>query len=297
MNFAARPLKDFTVSLSISAGKETSTLGFTAPEVNRTTLRIVAALIGQGAGIAFGHDWRDDGVMESVHAVVERFHAPIREPHRKPLLINLVVWPDKPHFGERERHRLKETLDIEEVALPPSLSNYTEDRDPARYPYLRSRALTYLRRRLTILSNARICLGGKLSGYSGRYPGIVEEAYLAIRAGQPTFIAGVLGGAARQMISSLTKCNSPNDLCPDVPIAKLYRDPPIYEHRHENNEDSQWSPEVVWETFASIELRGLSAKNKLSIDENRQLFNTQSVDEAIELILTGLGRLAQQKAD
>ncbi len=297
MSARTRPLTGFTVGLSISGGKETAALGFTAPEVNRTTLRIVAALVGQGAGITFGHDWRDDGVMESVHAFIERFHPPIREPYSKPLLINLVVWPDKPRLAERERDRLKDTLIVEEAGLPPSLNNYMNDRNPAMYPYLRSRALTHLRHRLTRLSNARVCLGGKLSGFSGRYPGIVEEAYLAIRAGQPMFIAGVLGGAASRMINALTQCNSPNDLCPEVPVARLYRDPPVDEHGPENPDDSQWSHEVVWQAFASLGVRGLSAKNKLSAEENQRLFDTQSVDETIELILTGLGRLAQQKAE
>jgi hypothetical protein len=51
----------------------------------------------------------------------------------------------------------------------------------------------------------------------------------------------------------------------------------------------------VWRAFASLGVPGLSAKNKLSVDENQQLFTTQSVDQAIELILTGLGRLNQER--
>jgi len=296
MSTPIRLLAGCAVGLSISEGKETVTHGFTATEVNRTTLRIVAALVGQGAGIVFGHDWRDDGVMDSVHGFIERFQPPLTERHRKPVLTNVVVWPDKPRLAEPERRRLKDTLSIEEAGLPPTLTNYNNERDPAKFAYLRSRALTHLRHRLIRLSNARICLGGKLSGYSGRYPGIVEEAYLAIRAGQPTFISGVLGGAASQMISALNQSSSPTDLSPDVSVARFYRDRPVDEHQPEDPDDLQWSPETVWRTFISLGVPGLSARNKLSPDENQQLFTTQSVGEAIELVLTGLGRLAQHNA-
>jgi hypothetical protein len=289
MSVLTRPLTGSTVGLSISNGKETTALGFSAPEVNRTTLRIVVALLGQGAGITFGHDWRDDGVMDSVHAFVERFYSPLNENHHPPL-INLVVWPDKPRLDEADRQRLKDTLNVEEVGLPPELRNYMNDTNPILYPYLRSRALTHLRRRLTGLSNARICLGGKLSDYSGRYPGIVEEAYLAIRAGQPIFMAGLLGGATCAMINALKQINTPTDLCPEVPVARFYRERQVEQPQSENLDDLQWSSQAVWQAFATLGVDGLSDLNQLSVEENHQLFTTQSVEGAIELILTGLGR-------
>jgi hypothetical protein len=229
--------------------------------------------------------------MDSIHGFAQQFQPPSTEQFPRPLLTNLVVWPDQPRLTEFERRQLKETLSVQEAGLPPTLSGHTNDRDSARYAYLRSRALTHLRHQLTELSNARICLGGKLSGYSGRYPGIVEEAYLAIRAGQPAFMSAILGGAASQIIRALTKSNSPKDLCPEVPVAKFYRDRPVDEPLPENPDDLQCNAEHVWRTFTSVGVAGLSAKNKLSVEENQQLFNTQSIDEAIRLILIGLGRL------
>jgi hypothetical protein len=142
MSVPTRPLTGCAVGLSISEGQETAALGFTAAEVNRTTLRIVAALVGQGAAIVFGHDWRDDGVMDSVHSFVERFEVPFTARTRRAPLTNLVVWPDKPRLAGPERRRLQRTLAVEEAGLPPALSEYRNDRDPTRYAYLRSRALT-----------------------------------------------------------------------------------------------------------------------------------------------------------
>lgn len=75
-----------------------------------------------------------------------------------------------------------------------------------------SMALTQIRKRLPEHCNARLVIGGKTTprsslnpkGYSGRLPGIVEEALYAVRAGQPLFIAGGFGGAAAVLASLLS---------------------------------------------------------------------------------------------
>lgn len=43
----------------------------------------------------------------------------------------------------------------------------------------------------------RICLGGKLEGYEGKEPGIVEEARFALEFNKPLYLLGGFGGAAR----------------------------------------------------------------------------------------------------
>jgi hypothetical protein len=85
-----RALAGWTVGLSVSDTAETSIRGFPAAEINRIVLRIVSALLGQGAAVSFGHDWRDDGVMEAVHGYVERFRPAINEHHSSPMLWNFV---------------------------------------------------------------------------------------------------------------------------------------------------------------------------------------------------------------
>jgi len=45
--------------------------------------------------------------------------------------------------------------------------------------------------------------GGRTSGAAGRYPGVIEEAFLALRASKPLYLAGILGGATRQVIDAI----------------------------------------------------------------------------------------------
>ncbi|HZC97659.1 MAG TPA: hypothetical protein VE267_16330, partial [Bradyrhizobium sp.] len=64
MNPYQRPLQGCTIGLSISESADSTALGFPPWQINDVTVQMVAALFGQGASVVFGHDWRDDGVME-----------------------------------------------------------------------------------------------------------------------------------------------------------------------------------------------------------------------------------------
>ena len=59
--------------------------------------------------------------------------------------------------------------------------------------------LTTLRRYLTLLLDpgCRICFGGKIDGFQGREPGVMEEARLALMYEKPLFLMGGFGGATR----------------------------------------------------------------------------------------------------
>ena len=46
-------------------------------------------------------------------------------------------------------------------------------------------------------------MGGKLKGYQGLWPGVLEEGVIALRAGQPLYLLGLFGGAARLLIDAL----------------------------------------------------------------------------------------------
>jgi hypothetical protein len=106
-----RPLAGCVVNLSVSESDDSATRGFPAWQVNRVTLQIVAALFGQGATIVFGHDWREDGVMEAVYSYARQVQPPIpltpeeARADSQPLLMNLVPWPDEPLLSARDLER------------------------------------------------------------------------------------------------------------------------------------------------------------------------------------------------
>lgn len=287
MTITNRPLKGSIIGLSISGGENSASFGFPESEINRTVLRIVAALVGQGAGVSFGHDWRDDGIMQAIHGYVQTFQPVPFQEELKPLLWNFVPWKDVPNLSLADKERFRYTLKIEEAGLPVALRNVKKN---FPYSYLRARGLTHLRHKLIKISDARICLGGKNQKHEGRYPGIVEEALLAIKASQPIYFSGCLGGVTQEVIAALKKENKPNDLCPNKQVMTIYRKHSFQNGTNKNDADLECSAEYAWNSFVNLGVKGLSNNNHLSVNENYKLFKTTLVDEAIKLMLTGLGR-------
>nr|WP_137827998.1 hypothetical protein [Methylobacterium sp. L1A1] len=288
----ARPLTSLHVGLSVSESDDSVSRGFPVWQVNHVTLQVAAALMGQGAGVVFGHDWREDGVMEAVHAFALRMQAPdattAGPTATAPLLQNFLPWPDEPRLPAEERRRLASTLSIEAAGLPddiaPRALGQLGELDRA---YFRARGLTYLRRMLTARTQARICLGGRTGGSQGRYPGIIEEAYLSVDARQPLFLAGLLGGATRQVIDALEGRPRPADFGRATPLGGLYA---TFAAGRAPEADAEIDAKRVWSRFRTIGVRGLSRQNKLTEEENRELFHTPAVERAIQLILLGLAR-------
>jgi SLOG cluster2 len=66
-----------------------------------------------------------------------------------------------------------------------------------------TRGLTLMRQQMTTETQARIVIGGKLFGFSGIYPGVVEEAWFSLISKRPLYLVGFLGGAARAVIDLL----------------------------------------------------------------------------------------------
>jgi hypothetical protein len=290
------------VNLSVSESDDSTQRGFPSSQVNRVTLQIVAALFGQGASLVFGHDWREDGVMEAVYGFARQVQSPIplspaqAAAENEPLLRNLVPWPDKPYLSRPEREQLSSTLRVESAGLPRELQAVEADarladpNDPL-YRYTRARGLTFLRRRLNDVSHVRFCIGGRRSGYAGRYPGVIEEAFLAVTDGKPLYIAGFLGGTAEQVVDAFEGKEMSEDFCGAAPLENVYAAPPVREAEAATRDDRVIDRTVVWKMFRDTGRDRLAQTNGLTVDENNELFHTPVIERAIELVLIGLSRL------
>jgi hypothetical protein len=297
-----RPLAGCVINLSISESDDSLQRGFPTGQVNRTTLQVVAALFGQGASVLFGHDWREDGIMEAVYGFARQVQAPIplspdeAAADEQPLLRNLLPWPDKPYLPERDLEQLSSTLRVETAGLPKELQVFDGEARRAGpnnglYQYVRARGLTFLRQRLNDASHVRFCLGGRTSGYAGRYPGVIEEAFLAIKEKKPLYLAGFLGGATQQVVNAIDGKRMPDDFCRPTPLQGLYENPVVKEADGTTRDDRVIDRAAVWNAFAVAGRKNIAITNGLTIEENDELFHTPVVDRAIELVLTGVSRL------
>jgi len=89
----------------------------------------------------------------------------------------------------------------------------------------------------------------------------------------------------------------PENFCKGAAGAAVYETTAMrLEHSADLHGDLMTSRERVWAIFAEAGVRRLSDNNGLTPAENRSLFHTPSLDDAVQLVLVGLSRLRQRAA-
>lgn len=112
-----RPLAGCIVGISTSESDELESLGFDRFELNRTIIRLSEALLGAGARLAFGHDWRPGGVMEAVAALAVRYFDVSQENAVVPPapILNRVAPSDVPFLHPELDAKTEETIDPAQI--------------------------------------------------------------------------------------------------------------------------------------------------------------------------------------
>ena len=301
MSPEVRPLGGLRVGLSVAGNPEDLALrGFTEGGLRRLTVRLTRALLAEGAGLAFGHDWREGGIMEAIANIALDYQGPGRPTDLGPPILNFIPWPDTASAtGSALLSRLKGVVEVNPGGLPDELRAREQPaldlgRSSEEWRYLRARGLTHLRRRLIACCSARVALGGKLTGFDGRLPGIVEEVFLTLEASQPVFLAGILGGAAEVLGKVLLGIESARALRDSLrataqsPLVSIYSQRAV--PSSSGLADSDANVEAIVGFLAAENSQTIVQSNGLSREENLALLQTDLEEELVTLVLTGLKR-------
>jgi hypothetical protein len=93
------------------------------------------------------------------------------------------------------------------------------------------------------------------------------------------------------VITAIEGHDMPEDFCRPGLVDKLFKESPIPERDPQTEIDRLSDRHAVWANFKEVGIAGLSEINRLSPEENRDLFYTPVIDRVVELVLTGLSRL------
>jgi SLOG cluster2/ATPase family associated with various cellular activities (AAA) len=148
---------------------------------------------------------------------------------------------------------------------------------------------------------ARVLISGKISGFSGRMPGILEETMLALCLRQPLYIIGGFGGAA-QVVGELlglastwpsgrrsVGCFSASARAGVDVDRAVAAAPHIFRPAGFPNLPLTFADAMVFVPGYSLDGPGWPP-NGLTVGENRELFATRSQARIVELVLQGLTR-------
>jgi hypothetical protein len=292
---------DVTVGISISQppNEDLAARGLDALHLDHVFVEIARHLLALGASVAYGGHPGIPGFSKVLFDLVRNYDIEERLPENR--ITNWLAWPIHESMDVNVLGDLANVGTLEYVGLPTDLTDDPTVREMlatkswnADTPERRriwARCLTAMRREMSGKTQARVILGGQGGStdpsavrFKGKYPGIFEEAALAISE-VPTFVLGGFGGAAKDLVDVLNGVGLPRSLSSDFHATSdsVYRE--MLETLSLAPDEPVDYPALA-EKFQRAGISGL--KNGLSHEENRRLFESDDIDEMIGLVVKGL---------
>ncbi|QDT35963.1 CHAT domain-containing protein [Stratiformator vulcanicus] len=302
------PLSGFKVALSLSNSPDVDQAdGFSEYHVQDVIVQIARAMVSTGAAIVYGGDQRRGGYTLLLAELIAAYNQTAANPAE--LLINFLaaIEPTKlspgvpvtlSHLAESDNLTRRRILPPEESEQHPAAMYYSD-----------------MRRIIAQEIDAQILVGGKTypklhdedhDGYSGLYPGIVEEAWRALEQNLPLYAVGGYGGAA-ELVAILLGGGSFPEALDDTHWRQ--------QERYRNNAEAILAdhrfaelnlPHSMEELAQAIRERGTTllasskssrAWNGLSVAENRMLFDSRDPVLINTLIMKGLLAVARKQTE
>jgi hypothetical protein len=281
------PFKGRLVGLSISNSADLVSHGMGLVHLEDAMVECARHLLAQGASLAYGGDLRPGGFTTVLFELV-RSHNRAGSRER---IHNFLAWP----IGFRIDPAIwREYLDeMQDYRLPPPADlgidqNVFVEPDDMPGRYIWSRSLTAMRIEMNGRTDARVLLGGQVTGFKGKYPGLLEEALLALRSKKPLYVIGGFGGCARSIVETL-KGGSPYAFTEGFQSA----DPLFGRMAARYHADAakgvspiDYAGEVRY--LNSMGLGGLN--NGLTDVENEIIATSKNLPEIVYLLLKGLSK-------
>ncbi|MEJ2425240.1 MAG: TIR domain-containing protein [Candidatus Thiodiazotropha sp.] len=306
-----RPAHIDTITLSISESDDVARYGLSQAHFATLTDEIHLYLLLAGLKIAYGGALKGDfssasnftlRLFELVRAYFKLAQG-VNAPPLSDAIHNLAPWPLWLGYGDDEWRLFEGHVATYAAGVRPELP-WCDDElfpetdqgrvlasDTPQRRYAWARGLTTMRSRITERSQARLVIGGKMKGFSGLVPGVVEEAWLSLKQNKPLYVVGGFGGAARAVADMLLGGQRPEF---DDGWARQHL--PDYDATLDLVE--QQGVEVctlaqMGAEIAACAQPGLapSLNNGLNEAENRELVGCTDAQRIATLVLSGLGRL------
>lgn len=281
------PLKGRLVGLSISNSADLAVHGMDQVHLEDAMVELARHLLAQGASLAYGGDLRPGGFTTILFELV-RSH---NRAGSKERLHNYLAWPIHLKLDPAILHEYLDELHSHPLSPPSDLGldptlYIAPDEALGRYSWARS--LTLMRSKMNEDISARVLLGGQVTGFKGKYPGLLEEALFALRTGKPLYLVGGFGGCTRAIVEAL-KGATPDEFTDGFQQA---HNPQFADlaARYRADAPTTGAPPIDYSAERQLlNERGVAGlDNGLSAEENDVLFSSRNIPEIVFLLLKGL---------
>lgn len=248
-------------------------------------------LLARSATLLYGGDLRPGGFTEFIFDEARILNDRLGE--AAPRVENHLAWPlyvsDPEMTAWRAKyHEIMETVEYEipgDVADDLDKGAFLPPNTPLNL-YIWSRCLTKMREKSISSSTARICAGGRLTGYKGKMPGVLEEIILALNEQKPIYLLGAFGGVVGEVGKLLMTDDVPKTLTEDWQISHNEGYSDLQELARSHGYDCDY--EAITASIRSHSVSELASRCGLDENEYKRLMVSPFADECVYLILKGL---------
>jgi hypothetical protein len=272
----ADALSGLRIAISASESPDLGRLGLVETHFRLALAEIARSILVGGGKLAYGGHLEPNGYTALLIQELQRYSR-----RDKPLQVCLA-WQEHRNLALTELQQQQEDLGLfgEIIYLGPDgkpiapNSHRRPEPEPVNDEKVRRDSLTSLRQFMTGQTKARVLIGGKRAGFEGNMPGVLEEAILALQAGQPLFLAGGFGGVTYDIIAALG--------IDDGQWLSVKADAPT--------SDPRLAAGLTKLTDLAEHYGPKALSNGLSSEEQRRLAATPRPSEIAALVSLGLGR-------
>lgn len=276
---------NLNVAISISESQDIELLGQRQYHLRSFIVELARYLLSFNMQLMYGGDIRYDKDFNFAEIISQLVMSYNEEYTHSAVIENYTAYP----YYEKIEDSLKtDLLDIVDfIDIEPDANYNLEDISKIEKNYITSETLTKMRETMTEKLDIKIVAGGKTEGFAGKYPGVYEETYLALKNEKPIYLIGGFGGVTNKIID-LVKGSIPSEFSTDYQSRnKNFKS--LYDYYKSKGEESKIDYEKINSEFNERGISGLN--NGLTIDENTKLFESKNIYEIVNLIMKGLNNV------
>ena len=280
-------LKGKRIGVSISECEDLEELGFDINHLRDAMIETAKYVLSLGGALAYGGDLRNGGFTELFFDLLNYYNVPESNEDR---FYSYLAWPLSLNLTKQQRAELISKVTFLTVDPPADIKikDLNEYLPPStgENQYKWARCLTEMREKMNLSCDARVFLGGKTSGFKGKYPGVLEEFVIALKKEQPIFLIGAFGGVTKQIIELLE--GEDTSIFDQDYMADNEEYQELISLFNQNFSEEPVNYSQIKEEINNLGWEGLSSLNGLTLSQNKRLATTPHLTEIIYLILLGL---------
>lgn len=276
------------IAISVSESDDISQYGCGLETMDDLMIELPKHILCTNGRMVYGGDLRVNGYTKLFADLSYQYGQREEEDALVMYFTNYLSWPlylkDKENFVHVESDYGHHRVDLKTVGpsdvVPEEYRHKWVSPDTTEHLYWWGKSLTIMRETMEGKVCARVLAGGRISGFKGCMPGLIEEFKLAWEEGHPVYLIGGLGGAIRMISNVIRGIMSAEELLLEVSKSNGYKELLAFYNSKGENIDYNW--------LESITIDSLCENNGLDEDDNRLLFSSTNVMEIVSLVLKGL---------